>query len=232
MKSVYNPTDYQERLKNSFPSLIIVFAKIISAVFHPLFLLIYAFILLSWSNSYLFGESDFTKVFKNKNNTLLLIWLTIFSVIVPMLTILMMKALGLIKDFVLSEKTDRIGPFIIIGLLYIVIFMNLNNNTSIPGEMRVFSLGATIALFTAFLINLFSKISLHAVGMGGFMVMVILIMARSYAGNEYILVLTLIFSGMVGSSRLILGAHEPIDIYGGFFVGFISQFIALQILYS
>jgi hypothetical protein len=61
-----------------------------------------------------------------------------------------MKALGLIKDFVLSEKTDRIGPFIIIGLLYIVIFMNLNNNTSIPGEMRVFSLGATIALFTAF----------------------------------------------------------------------------------
>jgi membrane-associated phospholipid phosphatase len=62
--------------------------------------------------------------------------------------------------------------------------------------------------------------------------MVILIMARSYAGNEYILVLTLIFSGMVGSSRLILGAHEPIDIYGGFFVGFISQFIALQILYS
>lgn len=227
---------YQEEKKaryyDAFPSGLRMGATAISIFFHPLLLLLYAFILLAWSNPFLFGETNFQRVFASKANSLLFIWLIIFSFFVPLLSVFIMKALGLIKDFGMSDKSDRIGPYIITGMLYIVIFVNFNNNPTIPGELRIFSLGATIGLFMAFFINLFSKISMHTVGMGGFLAMVFIILARSYAGNEYILVLAILIAGLVGTARMILAAHEAVDIYGGYFIGFLSQFVALNFLYT
>jgi hypothetical protein len=42
----------------------------------------------------------------------------------------------------------------------------------------------------------------------------------------------IIFTGMVGTSQLILKQGEPIDIYGGFFIGFIAQAVALFFVFS
>lgn len=64
--------------------------------------------------------------------------------------------------------------------------------------------------------------------MGGLLGMVIIIFTFSYAGPNYLVILTLILAGAVGSSRLILHAHIPKDIYGGYAVGFLPQFIALD----
>lgn len=219
------------RYELAFAPVYRMIAQIISILFHPLLILSYSYILLAWSNCYLFGETSFEKVFSNKVNGILFIWLLIFSFFVPLLSVIMMKALGLIKDLEMSEKTDRTGPYIIVGLLYIVIFMNFNNNSSIPAELSLFSLGTTIALFTAFIINIFSKISMHTVGMGGFVAMVIIILAQSQIGNEYVLALVIILAGLVGSCRLLLSAHEPVEIYGGYFIGFLSQFVAMNYLF-
>jgi membrane-associated phospholipid phosphatase len=214
----------------NFSSAIILMAKICSVIFHPLLLLLYSFVILAWCNPYLFGRSSFGDVFSDKVNIILIIWLLIFSFLVPMLAVLMMKGLGLIKDLAMSDKTDRIGPYIIVGLLYIVIFMNLKNNNSIPLEMAIFSLGATIGIFAAFLINLFSKISMHTVGMGGFLAMMMICIGRSIGNDDYIIILAVLVAGLVGSSRLILGAHEPNEIYGGYAIGFLAQFAALSYL--
>lgn len=206
-------------------------AQVISLIFHPLLILLYAFLILAWSNPFLFGEISFQRVFENKTNNLLFIWMTIFSFAVPMLSVFMMRGLNLISDISMPQRTERIGPYIIVGLLYIVIFVNFNNNPTIPSELRIFSLGATIALFMAFFINLFSKISMHTVAMGGFLAMVLIAIARSYAHNEYVFILAVMACGLVGTARMILGAHEPADIYGGYFIGFLSQFVALNFLY-
>jgi membrane-associated phospholipid phosphatase len=96
--------------------------------------------------------------------------------------------------------------------------------------MAIFSLGATIGIFSAFIINIFSKISMHTVGMGGFLAMMLICISRSVANNEYILILAVIAAGLVGSSRLILGAHESNEIYGGYAIGFLTQFVAVSYL--
>jgi hypothetical protein len=50
----------------------------------------------------------------------------------------------------------------------------------------------------------------------------------------YLMPLPLIFlifvliAGLVGSSRLYLKAHQPMQVYGGFIIGIIAQFIALR----
>ncbi|MCB0617437.1 MAG: hypothetical protein KDC41_01645, partial [Saprospiraceae bacterium] len=128
---------------------------------------------------------------------------------------------------------------------YLWLFVNFLHDPRVPVAFTSFVLGATIGLFLAFFINIFSKISAHAVGMGGLLAMIVITMflysydtLTVYAGwfgqieisMATVLILAILLAGMVGTSRLLLQAHDMQDLSGGFLVGFVSQFIALQIL--
>ena len=114
-----------------------------------------------------------------------------------------------------------------------------------PTAFLIAVLGATMGLFLCFLINLFFKISLHATGIGGFIGMVLITMwLYSYGTFEMwlpflgacsisinlVLMLSLLVGGMIGSARLGLGAHSSKELYAGFALGLLCQFIALKIL--
>ncbi|GJM31126.1 MAG: hypothetical protein DHS20C18_01270 [Saprospiraceae bacterium] len=148
----------------------------------------------------------------------------------------------------MKDKQERIGPYIITGLFYVWIFWNSFNSQQIPTAYATFVLGTVIALFLAFFINIFTKISAHAVGMGGLVGMVIITMFMfSYVTDSFamdfgilgvlqmnmtmLLMVVLLLAGLVGTSRLILDAHEPADLYGGYLVGLFSQLIALRFLF-
>src|SRR5690606_6138032 len=162
----------------------------------------------------------------------------------PFVAITMMKFLGLISSFDMKDRHERIAPYIITGALYLWIFRNVLNNPSIPQPYTIFVLGATMGLFVAFFINLFSKISMHAVGMGGLVGMLFLTVSfysyptfSIYLGiyafelkTYSLLLLAIILSGIVGTSRLLLDAHKIHDLLGGFIVGLGTQFIALPII--
>jgi len=62
--------------------------------------------------------------------------------------------------------------------------------------------------------------------------MLIIIIARSFSGAEHLFIFGILACGLVGTSRMLLGAHNSSDIYGGYFVGFISQFVALNYIFS
>jgi membrane-associated phospholipid phosphatase len=125
-------------------------------------------------------------------------------------------------------------------------FRNFLGNAQVPNGFSAFLLGAAIGLFIAFFINIFSKISAHAVGMGGLLGMVVITLLLFshdtflvhlgaigiYEVSMYwVLMLTVLLAGLVGTCRLILQAHEPTDLYGGYLVGFVSQFIALRFMF-
>ncbi|WP_264791696.1 phosphatase PAP2 family protein [Aureispira anguillae] len=210
-------------------------AQVISMVFHPLFLLSYAYILLAYFNPFLFGEASTSRIFVVTSNTSKGIWfinLVLFSCIIPLVGVLLMRGLGMIRSLALDTQDERKIPYVLTGMFYMAMVAQNNYNTSLPLEIKIFTLGATIALFVAFFINLFTKISMHTVGMGGFLAMLIIIIARSYAGAENLFIFGILSCGLVGTSRLLLGAHQTSDIYGGYFVGFLSQFVALNYMFS
>lgn len=208
-------------------------AHVVSVVCHPLFLLMYALLLLAWANPYMFGEGSFEKVMTDINNQVMFMKIFIFTVAFPLFAILIMRGLNLIESFEMKDQKERIGPFIVTGLMYIWVFYNLKQQ-SVPAALKTFALGATIGLFSAFIINLFSKISIHTVGMGGFLGMVVIIMNKSYSefyGDlRAVFLLTILLCGLVGTARLILRAHQPNDVYGGYFVGLASQLVAIRFL--
>jgi membrane-associated phospholipid phosphatase len=124
-------------------------------------------------------------------------------------------------------------------------FRNFLDNPEIPNTFSRAILGATIGLFLAFFINIFDKISAHTVGMGGILGFILLFLLQHgdvsiyfQSVNEkiYGIPLSLIFlfsivlAGFVGSVRLFLKAHSASQVYAGYFIGLISQFIALRFI--
>ncbi|WMX12018.1 MULTISPECIES: hypothetical protein [unclassified Aureispira] len=237
--SITNYRDEQEiataeRYKQVVPLPLRILATIISIIFHPLFVLSYAYVLLAYFNPFLFGEASTERIFafgKVTSKGLWFVHLLSFSCIIPMVGVLLMRALGMVQTLSLTTQDERKIPYILTGVFYMAMVAQ-NSTTGLPLEIKIFTLGATIALFIAFFINLFTKISMHTVGMGGFLAMIIIIIARSYGGAEFLFIFGILSCGLVGTARLLLGSHQVSDIYGGYFVGFLAQFVALNYMFS
>ena len=213
------------------------FAHFISICFHPLVL----FIALLWTG-YLIDRYAFSLSGDHEVSVTAIMTIAILFVI-PVVTVLMMKGLGFIKSLRMEDPKERIGPMIASIICYVWFYVNMKSNANIPSSFLVLALGGCIALAMAFFINNFSKISLHTTGAGAFIAgVIILITVRT---NELIdisfndsiwqlhpmliVIIALIIAGLVGTSRLILEAHRPVDIYGGYLVGIISLLIAYRI---
>jgi membrane-associated phospholipid phosphatase len=202
-----------------------VLSNLLSIVFHPLLLLSYIFFLLYSSNHYIFGGLT------NLQFRLLGIYVFILTFAMPFVSVLLMRALGFVSDIRMPTMEDRVGPYIAVGVFYIWTYLNMSDNIQVPPVFRVFVLGATIALAISFFVNVFSKISMHAVGMGGFVAMLLLLhLYYSYTDTSGLLLGGIVAAGAVGTARLLLKAHEPNDIFGGYMVGFVCQFLAFRLL--
>ena len=216
-------------------------ARVVSWVFHPLLMVTYMLVLLLLVNPYLFGVRNITEA----NSQYLLLRILMSSFVIPAIAALMLKLLGMVNSLEMESNEERYIPYIITGAFYTWLSINLFYNSDIPKIFSAAMIGATMALFIAFFINIFSKISAHAVGVGGLLAMtIIMVNTVSYdtfslyfgnfgsaeVGVVLILLLIIVITGLVGTARLLLDAHDPGDIYGGYLVGFISQFIALRIV--
>ena len=196
-------------------------------------------IILSLVDPYSFGHSDI----KSNKGFILIVFVSTFFI--PAVAVLLMKAMDMIESIQMKDRQERIGPYIITGIFYLWLFVNLRQNPNVPESFKFCLLGATIGLFLAFLINLFSKISMHTTGMGGLLAMSVITvfnfskstfwLPSPFGGamelnSKMIIFAVLIVAGLVGTSRLLLKAHEPQDIYGGYLVGMLAQFAAFAIL--
>ncbi|MCB9296964.1 MAG: hypothetical protein H6559_28165 [Lewinellaceae bacterium] len=216
-------------------------AQVISFIFHPLLIVTYMLVLLLLVNPYLFGVSSIG----DRASKLLILQVFLSTFFIPGVAVAMLRFTGMIQSFEMKSRQERIGPYIITGIFYLWMFRNFLDNPSIPTAFTCFLLGATIGLFFAFFVNIFSRISAHAVGVGGLLGMVVITMLLfSYdtftilsprgtleVGMSTILLLAILIAGLVGTARLALQAHEPMDLYGGYLVGFASQFMALRFLF-
>ncbi|NJB87004.1 hypothetical protein GGR26_002781 [Lewinella marina] len=209
-------------------------ALAISGLFHPLLVPTYIFLILAGVNPYLFGTSDLGEPRAMSN--LILIFLDTF--VIPVVAVVIMAKLNMINSVMMHEKSERIGPLLLVMVLYFWIYYNFSQSNQTPTIFSSFLLGVIIALVAGFVINLLDKISLHATGMGGLVAVAVIMLAlfgpngievgAATIGLPVLLVLTVIIAGAVGTARLALGAHDRMQLYAGYLLGFVSQFVALK----
>jgi hypothetical protein len=109
-------------------------------------------------------------------------------------------------------------------------FLVLKNQPEVPVILTSFIFGTFLASSAALIANIYFKISMHTLGVGALCGLMLIIIFSGFSYAIFLAVmLTLIITGLVSSSRMIVSNHKPFDIYSGIVISILCQIIAFSI---
>jgi len=195
-------------------------AKIISSIFHPLLMPIIGLLVIFNTDSYINYAID------KETKIITLVLISIYTLIIPAFIAVLLRFARLIKSLEMETQKERVVPYLFTIICYIVTLYQLQKAPISP-IIYNFMIGATLSVMLAFIINISWKISAHMIGVGGLIgaLFCVAILLEVYI-TPYI-VASILVAGLIGSSRLILKAHTPAQIYCGLAVGIFCQYIIL-----
>src|SRR6476469_6940556 len=195
-------------------------AQIVSYIFHPLFVPTFIFI---WTfERFPFEFSGITPhdlFFRLVG----VFWTTAFF---PAFAVFLLWRLKFIASIHLKTQKERIIPYVITMFFYWWMYYLSRNFTDQPISLKYFYLGIFVCSAIALTVNNFIKISMHAIGMGGAMMYVILtcLHYHTYLGTDIAIMFLLL--GIVCTARFLVSNHTQQEIYSGLFAGIICQLLA------
>lgn len=197
-------------------------AKIISVLFHPVLMPSLGFLLLFNSGTYLaYLPFDVKKM--------ILIIVVLCTLIIPVSMIPFFLYQKIIFDMNLSQKRERYVPLVICFSFFLFCYFLLRR-IPIPPDYKAFCLGCSLSVLMVLLLITKWKISLHMVGIGGMVGLIGYLIIRMHVNLEFYLIISILAAGLAGTSRLILNAHKPFEIYTGFLTGCIVVFTVMFII--
>jgi hypothetical protein len=193
-------------------------ATFFSYLLHPLLMPTYMTAMFFFMNIYI----GFNISSQSKGFILLLVFFNTFFV--PLVSSLMLRRLGVIESLEMQTTAERRWPLLITAIFYIFTYYLLLK-IRLSGVVYVALLGAIIALTVTTLINFRWKISAHMVGIGGITGVFLGLAIRLGADTQYVILLLIFLSGILGFSRLRLEAHNPKQLYSGYLLGLLCQLV-------
>lgn len=206
---------------HSFPT---VLAKVVSYVFHPLFIPCYFFLWI-----YYRFPSEFAAASIN-NIRLKFLAIFITTVFFPAFTVFLLWKLKFISNIYLKNKKERIVPYLAAMIFYWWMWYLSRNFNDQALALKYFFFGIFLATVPALILNTYIKVSMHAMGITGLATAMIIacFMYEKYYGLD--LVIIILLTGIICTARLFLKQHSSIEIYTGVFIGIISQIISYFIM--
>ena len=201
-----------------------ILAHTFSYVLHPIFIPLYVTFFLAYIHPSAFsGFSD-----GEKRQTLLIVSLN--AVFFPLMSVLLLKAVGFIQSIHLRTQKDRIIPYMACGIFFFWTYTVFKEQSHYPTMLTSFMLGIFLAASLALLANIYFKISMHAIGMGGWIGFFLIIFKSNTMLMTWPLAIVLLLSGIICTARLLLSTHNAKDVYAGLFAGMLTQFAAAAVL--
>ncbi len=193
------------------------FYQLISVIFMPLLMPLYGII-------FLFQLTEFSylpSLFK---------WVTIggtvlFTIILPLIPIILLRRKGEINDLFISNREQRVIPYLFSFLAYVFWAYFLWRTLQMPLYVVGVGVGSAISIFIIVFINLKWKISAHMTGMGGFVGGVFGLCYRTGVNPIGFFIFVIFLSILLGLARVETKAHTPSQALAGFIVGFLSVFL-------
>ncbi len=203
------------------PKFLRVLATIVSYIFHPVLMpTVIAYIL------YKLAPTDFAGISPHEFglDMFRIAYITLFF---PVLTVVLLKALGFIQSIHMHTSQDRIIPLIGTMIFYFWVIRVFNYVTPpSPFMLKVLLLGSFLGVIALFMVNIFFKISMHTCGAGSLVGIFIILMIYSPVNMLLPLLGSIILAGIIGSARMILGVHKRAEVWAGYIVGILVMFVA------
>jgi membrane-associated phospholipid phosphatase len=174
--------------------------------------LIFLFILFSAPQATSMGNWE-------KWYVLLVVFLTTFAI--PVLSIVTMKLTKNISSLQMKDKEERLLPFSMVSLFYMMSTYFFHTKFNLEPLLIQTLVSITICLILLTSITFFWKISAHMTAISGLLAIMVAV-AIQFPGHDFLFLLLggILVTGALGSSRLYLNAHTPLEVFGGFVLGF------------
>jgi hypothetical protein len=194
-------------------------AKIIAVVFHPLLMPVYGMAII-FSAPTLFGYLPF-----NVKKLLLLIML-VNNILLPLSFLPFFIHRNVITSYAITERKERNIPLIITTILYCVTSFIIFR-LPIPLFLKSFIFASAFLSLMVTVINLWWKISLHSVGAGALIGLVLMLSLKMLTPLDWYLISAIIAGGLILSSRLKLNLHNPQQVWVGLSAGFFGLTVSM-----
>jgi hypothetical protein len=205
-----------------------MWARVLSAVFHPLFVPTYFFSLLAWAL-----PTSLEPVGPELQLKFLL-FIFIVTCLLPLLNVGIFKAFGTIQNYAMPDRRERLMPFVFISVIYVAVTylfhthgkMNLNDNfLKFMVIIDLLVIVATIATF-------FFKVSVHSICVWGLVGMLIpLIKITEVDTLFYPTLAVIVLAGFIMSARMKTGAHTSREVMWGAVMGLATGVTGMLLMF-
>ena len=189
-------------------------AKIVSVVFHPLFMPLYGLAILM-------SAPTFLRYLPVEAKRILFMVVTINNVFIPLSLLPFLRYRNIISSYHISDRRERIIPLLTASILYcttsFIVF-----RFQVPFFLKSFIFATSVVAIVLSMINFWWKISIHAAGAGALTATVIALAFRMHTPLTFYLLAVILVSGVILSARLKLNSHNPAQVWTGFLTGLIG----------
>jgi membrane-associated HD superfamily phosphohydrolase len=198
------------------------FFKLISLIFHPVFI-------PSLACYCMFHFNDDIAMLTPENNFKMLNVLNLFVAACLICLALVLQAGSGHMRFEEMNKNHRILLALGAVVIYFVVLkyklLEFQNISQYMHPSFIFAImGIITALTLASMISYFWKISFHTLAIGGFTGMFAALGSITLTQSSWVVVAALIASGLVASARVWLKSHDYWQVAAGWLLGFLVQF--------
>jgi hypothetical protein len=189
-------------------------ARFISIVFHPMFTISLATLIMLNLNAY------FVSIIPERLRWTIIALIFANTTLVPTILVWLMARKDIISSLEMPYRKERTVPYLIFAIFYASTYF-LMRNIGLPVYYYLFVVGGLASIITAIIINLYWKISIHMIGIGGLTAGFLALMYKSLINEPVLIIVLILSSGLVGFARLQSNSHSPAQVYTGYLVGFI-----------
>lgn len=197
-------------------------SQAISVIVHPFFTPIYALAVL------LFGDTFYSLLSVGYRFYILGI-IALYCMVVPAVAIALMKVWGIVSDFELYNRSERILPQLLTLLCYVLCTITISRITHLPLLNRVLT-GAIICMVLCLALTPLWKISMHLTSAGAMTGFFTVMSIGGMGDFTWWLVGSVAASGALASARLYLGCHNGGQVLAGFCGGFFIMVGAMLLM--
>lgn len=197
-------------------------SHILSLVLHPFLQPVYLIVFILTQTVFAYYPA---------NVKFYVLWVVaLYAVLIPMLSLGVLRSLGWISDWRLDDRRERLLPLLVGAICYVLCAITIAKIPSVA-FLRKFMVAAACCEVLCLVVSFRWKISLHLTGMGAIVALLVVVDLASERSNMLLpLIIAIGCAGLLASARLYLGRHNGAQVLAGFCGGFACATLAMLYL--
>jgi len=205
-----------------------MWARVLSVVFHPLFIPTYFF----WFLSRVLPTS--LEPVSVALHTKFIIFIFLVTCAVPLINVAIFRMFRTVRSYGMPDRRERLMPFVFISLIYVIVtyLFHLHGRMNLNDNFMKFMVVIDMLVVIGTIATFFFKVSIHSLSVWGLIGMLVPLMKITEVNTLFYPTLgVIVLAGFVMAARLKTGVHNPREVMWGAVLGLATSVTGMVLLF-